>query len=132
MAGLILTLGSNACGPTGKADSIQLSADCMSAGMKSFDHLKEDVQEHSPGLTVAEPKYHFNPRLHACLMQVEYWSPLGGVKAVINVYENKTILGATDSRGANGTTDVAGERNGQPDKRVYVSFDSEAEKLMSE
>jgi len=38
----------------------------------------------------------------------------------------------TDSKGANGTIEVAGERNGQPDKRVYVSFDGEAEKLMSE
>jgi hypothetical protein len=51
---------------------------------------------------------------------------------VINVSENKTILGATDSKGANGTTEVAGERNGHPDKRVYVSFDGEAEKLMLE
>jgi hypothetical protein len=66
-------------------------------------------------------------------MQVEYWSLLSGVRAVVNVYENKTILAATDIKGGDGgTAEVSGERDGHIDKDVYVRFDMDAAKLMKE
>jgi hypothetical protein len=66
---LAALLGSSACdssataeGPHAntEADSLRLSSDCMTAGMRSYDHLKADLQEKDlPALNITEPKFHF-------------------------------------------------------------------------
>jgi len=115
------------------ANSVRLSADCMAAGMRSFDHLKVDLEGHLPRPTVEEPKFHFNKRLNACLMQVEFWSTLGGARRVINVYENKVLLSAGETQnGKDGKPEVFGERDGKADQDMYSHFDEYAKKLMTE
>jgi hypothetical protein len=115
------------------AESLRLSADCMAAGMRSFDHLKADLKERWPETTFEEPKFHFNKRLNACLMQVEFWSVLGGARRVVNVYENKILLSAGDIKnGKDGKPEVFGERDGQPNQDMYVRFDESAKKVMTE
>ena len=115
------------------AESLRLSADCMAAGMRSFDHLKADLEEGWPRPTVEAPKFHFNKRLNACLMQVEFWSVLGGARRVINVYENKVLLSAGETKnGKDGKPEVFGERDGQRDQDMYSHFDENAKKLMTE
>ena len=104
--------------------------------MRSFDHLKADQEKRVPALfgpMADEPKFHFNRRLNACLMQVEFWSLLGGTKQVINVYENTVLLSAGETeKGKDGKPEIFGERDGQPDQNIYYQFDERAKKLMTE
>jgi hypothetical protein len=75
------------------------SADCMNAGMRSFESLKARLNEILPGgWTFDSPKFHFNNRLNTCLMQVEYWSVLSKTRTAIDVYENKALLESSDYR----------------------------------
>ena len=105
--------------------SAKLSADCSDAGMRSFDRLKAEIGERLSSTTLVPPKFHFNKQLNACLMQVEYFSVLGGTRKVIDVYENKALLETGDAPGPNGTEIIG-------DQDSYVRFDERARKLMTQ
>lgn len=112
------------CG-TESERSLKLSADCSAAGARSFERLKAHLAERSSSVTLVPATFHFNKRLNACLMQVEYFSVLGGTREVIDVFQNKALLEAGDVPGPNGTRIIG-------DQDSYVRFDERAKKLMTE
>lgn len=119
-----------ACG-TSETERAQLASRCATAGGQAFERYKTDLAaRYANGADpTVKPEFHYNARIHTCLMQVTHWSFIPPrladrdlLKEVIDVYANKTIL-ATGVTTRDGDDRLVGDA---------LHFDEEAKRLMSQ